>query len=142
MKLRAILQITVGILFFLLIAGYSIYQAYDFWSGPSLTINTPADGAVTTAPLIHISGSAQRIAHLSLNGRQIYTDPSGRFSEALLLAPGYNIITLAADDSFGRHTEQHLRVILNATSSLLFSSYINNYGQESRRLEENQEAEE
>ncbi|MEX2369081.1 MAG: hypothetical protein WD552_01655 [Candidatus Paceibacterota bacterium] len=143
MKLRTILQIAVGLLIFILIAGYSIYQARDFWAGPTLAISTPADGVQTTHPLIHISGAAERISFLSLNGRQIYTDPNGRFSEALLLTPGYNIITLAADDSFGRHTEKHLRVVLNATSSLLFSSYKINNGQEERRTtKEDQETEE
>lgn len=143
MRLRTILQITIGGLFVLLIIGYSIYQAQDFWAGPEVEISTPADGAVTTKPLIHISGSTKRISFLSLNGRQIFTDRNGKFSEALLLAPGYNIITLAADDSFGRRAEEQLRIVFNATSSLLFSSYIHNNGQKERRTtEEDKEAEE
>jgi hypothetical protein len=141
MKLRTILQITAGVIFLLLIAGYSMYQAQDFWAGPQVWVNTPANGIRTTSPLIHISGSAERISFLSLNGRQIYTDPNGRFSEALLLAPGYNIITLAARDAFGRDTEAHLRVIFDAPSSLLFSSQNIQNGQE-ERAEKNEETEE
>lgn len=140
MRLRTILQITAGLVFFGIIAGYSAYQAQDFWTGPTVTINTPADGATTSEPLIRVTGAAERISHLSLNGRQIYTSPNGRFSEPLLLAPGYNIITVAANDAFDRHTEEQVRVILHATSSLLFSSQ--NYVQEERRQEENEGTEE
>lgn len=122
MKLRKILQIAAGVAFFALIAGYSVYQAQDFWSGPQIVIEDPQDGYETTEPLIQISGQTKRISYLSLNGRQIFTDRNGYFEEELLLTPGYNIITVAADDAFDRHTEEHVRVILHATSSLLFSS--------------------
>jgi hypothetical protein len=41
----------------------------------------------------------------------------------LLLTPGYNIITVRADDAFDRRVQKQVRVVLHATSSLLFSTY-------------------
>ena len=112
MKLRKILQISAGIVFFLAIAGYSFYQAADYRQGASISIDSPQDGFVTDRQMIEITGSAERVAYLSLNGRQIYTDRSGNFSEQLLLADGYNIITIAAEDDFNRHSEKQITVIL------------------------------
>lgn len=121
MKLRKILQITAGLIFFAIIAGYSLYQIQDYQAGPSITIETPAHGISTTSPLITISGEAQRVAYLTLNGRQIFTDRSGNFEEELLLTAGYNIITVAAEDTFERKTEKQIGVTLHASSTLLFS---------------------
>jgi hypothetical protein len=39
---------------------------------------------------------------LILNGRAIFTDTGGNFSEDLLLAPGLNRIRLEAKDKFGK----------------------------------------
>jgi hypothetical protein len=91
--------------------------------------------------MLKLAGHVERIAYLSLNGRQIYTDTNGYFDEELLLTDGYNIITVAGRDAFDRQTEDHVRVILNASSSLLFSSYNQNNEQEFRGQEE-QETEE
>lgn len=115
--LRRWLQIGAGIVFAAVIVGYASYQFQDWWSGPTITIAEPQQGAVLSEPLVEISGSARRIAYLSLNDRQIYTNPQGQFNEQLVLSPGYNIITVSAEDKFNRTTEKHLEVILSATST-------------------------
>lgn len=143
MSLRSILQIAMGVLLFLIIAGYGVYQAQDFWAGPIISITSPADGFEADEHLVNLTGRAERISYLNLNGRQIFTDRNGYFEEELLLSPGYNIMTVAGEDAFGRETEEHVRVILNASSSLLFSSYNNpNNEQEIRQREEEQGSEE
>ncbi|MEX2515252.1 MAG: hypothetical protein WD335_03950 [Candidatus Paceibacterota bacterium] len=141
MLLRRILQITAGGAFLALIVGYGMYQAEDFRTGPVIQITSPQDGYQADEPMLSLVGKAERVSYLSLNGRQIYTDTNGYFDEELLLTDGYNIITVAGRDAFDRHTEEHVRVILNASSSLLFSSYNLNNEQEFRGQEE-QETEE
>lgn len=143
MTLRSILQIATGVIIFLLIAGYGVYQAQDFWTGPVISITSPRDGHTTDQFLIELTGQADRVSYLHLNGRQIFTDRNGYFEEELLLTNGYNIITVAGEDAFGRETEEYVRVTLNASSSLLFSSYNNsNNEQEIRQREEEQGSEE
>jgi hypothetical protein len=125
MLLRKILQATVVGAFLAVIIGYSAYQARDYWTGPVVTIESPEDGFETDEPMMRLTGTAERVSFLTLNGRQIFTDMNGYFEEELLLSNGYNIITVLGRDAFDREVERHTRVIFNASSSLLFSSYNN-----------------
>jgi hypothetical protein len=93
-----------------LLGSYALYQARDLIRGPELTLNTPADGASQAAGLLTVDGQAERIAHLYLNGRLIFTNESGHFNEKLLLPPGYTIIRLEADDKFGRQVNQTIHL--------------------------------
>ncbi len=115
------MQIGVGIIFICVIVGYASFQFQDWWAGPTVRIMSPQDGQTMTEPVVEITGTAQRIAYLSLNGRQIYTDPQGEFQEQLVLSPGYNIITLSAEDKFNRTTTKRLQLLLPATSTDLQS---------------------
>ncbi len=93
-----------------LLGSYALYQARDLIRGPELTISTPSDGVSHATGLLTIEGQAERIAHLYLNGRLIFTDESGHFNEQLLLPPGYTIIRLEADDKFGRKVNQTIHL--------------------------------
>lgn len=114
MRLRRILQIALGVGLAALIAVYAGYKFQDFWRGPTITINAPENGQQFEKPVVTLTGTAKRIAFLSLNGKQIYTDPSGQFEETLLLSPGHNIITISAEDKFNRETEKQLQLMLSA----------------------------
>jgi hypothetical protein len=58
-----------------------------------------------------VVGEAKNVSYLSLNGRQIFTDESGTFSEKLLLPYGYTIMTLKARDRFGRSRTYTLELV-------------------------------
>lgn len=100
-------------LFFLVIIGYALFRTSAFLRGPELAVTTPTNYQTVHNPLVIIEGEAERISHLYLNRGQIYTDEHGRFDEKLLLAPGYNIITVEAKDKFGRHVKQTLELVYN-----------------------------
>lgn len=123
MILRRWLQIGAGVMLGLVIAGYTAYQFQDWWRGPTITIESPENGSAFEKPLINISGTAQRIAYLSFNGRQIYTNPEGEFAEPLLLSPGYNIITVSARDKFSRTTEKQLQLMLSVSTTTTNNIY-------------------
>ena len=101
----------VSLALFGLLSLYAYYQSREYLRGPLLTIVTPTDGAVFSSPLITLSGTAENVAFFTLNGRQIFTDESGRFSEQLLLQEGYTIITLEAKDRFGHRAEKRLELV-------------------------------
>lgn len=108
----SIIRISAITLLVLIIAGYSIFQAQKLIRGPIIDIYTPENGSTYSQTLIQIDGRARNISYLNLNGRAIFTDKNGNFSEKLLLSPGYNIIKLDARDKFKNYTEKRLEVIL------------------------------
>ncbi len=99
-----------GLLLFALL-GYGYYQSRDFLTGPLLSLVSPDDGATFSSPLITVKGSARNIAFLSLNGRRIFTDQAGNFSERLLLPSGYSIMTLVGTDRFGHRAQKQLELV-------------------------------
>jgi hypothetical protein len=97
----------------LIFVSYTLFQSRFLILGPRVWIESHADGSVVTEPLINLSGKASNAAWLSLNGEQIYTDEDGLWHEKLLVQKGTSIITLSAQDRFGRTTERHVQIILN-----------------------------
>lgn len=100
----------------LLIALYTGFELRHLIRGPVLTIAYPLDGAVLEDPLMTLEGSAKNIAHLTLNGRQVFVDAAGALVETLLLSQGQNVISIEADDRFGRTTVRLLRVTVSEPS--------------------------
>ena len=97
-----------GVLYGLLIGGgilliliYVLYQARFLTEGPVITLldEPPHTTSVNT---IEISGMAQNIVSLSMNGRTIYTTDDGQFSETLTLPIGYTIVTIEGVDRYGK----------------------------------------
>jgi len=101
------------IVLFILLASYSLYQARALLIGPKIWINSPEDGQVVSNPLVVIEGQSRNIAWISLNGRQIFTDEEGRWSEKLIVSEGTSIMTVEASDRFGRETKKSIRIVLN-----------------------------
>ena len=100
------------IIFFILIASYSLFQARALLIGPQIWIISPQDGRVVEAPLVIIEGRAKNIAWISLNDRQIFTDEEGKWSEKLIVSSGISIMTVRARDRFGRETKESVRIVL------------------------------
>lgn len=95
----------------IIIYGYTHVRA--FMAGPLIKVTSPRDGETVEDALVTMTGTANRISQISLNGRQIFTDEAGHFKEELLLAYGYNILELKAEDRFGRTVKETLRLVLN-----------------------------
>jgi hypothetical protein len=80
---------------------YGAFQARLLIAGPSITLRPDTtvlhDTRVTT-----INGIAENITMITLNDRPIFTDDAGNFHEQLVLENGYTIMTLRAEDRYGR----------------------------------------
>lgn len=83
---------------------YVVFQARFLVKGPRVELDYEPNQVENTRT-VKISGSASNIAKISLNDRQIFTDTSGYFSEALVLENGYTIATIKAVDRYGRETQ-------------------------------------
>lgn len=91
-----IILLVVGIL------GYTYYSTKDIIDGPQITIETPLNGATIDESLVKIVGSTKNISKITLNDRAIFIDEFGSIEENVLLSYGYNLLTLRAEDRFGR----------------------------------------
>lgn len=101
----------IVVLVVLFIVGYAYFRSESLILGPKIEIESPVNGETLENQLVKIEGRAARIATIFMNGRQIFTDQSGHFSEPLLLSYGYNIIKLTAQDKFGRSVSQTVELI-------------------------------
>ena len=97
------------IIFFIVIILYGLYEAQGLLFGPKINLST--ETATVYDPYVKIEGRAERIAALSMNGKQIPVTESGEFSEPFLLAKGQNHIALEAKDSYGRITSRYVEIM-------------------------------
>ena len=104
------LSFSLMLLVFVFIAVYSYFKTVDLARGPDITVVAPTTGSTYGEELAIVKGRAERIAKIYLNNRQIFTDDVGRFSEPLLLFTGYNILTMRAEDSFGRSVTKKIEL--------------------------------
>lgn len=59
-----------------------------------------------------VQGQASKAIYITLNGREIFIDKDGNFSESISLLPGFSIITLDAKDKFGKTAEKKFEVVV------------------------------
>jgi len=109
-KVTKIVRTWIAVIAVAIIIGYGAFRAKDLAEGPKLDITSPENGMTLYDSLLEIRGTAENISFLTLNGNKIFTDESGIYDEQILLAPGYNVITLTARDRFGRIATKTLQL--------------------------------
>lgn len=103
---------TLAVLLLVVVIGfYSFSRMQDFLFGPEISIVSPLPGEVVDDDLITVSGTVQKASHIYLNGRKIYTNEQGGFSEKLLLHYGYNTIELRALDRFDQEKKEVIQLV-------------------------------
>jgi len=80
---------------------YAGWQSRHLLIGPELTIDSEPE-VVQTGRVIMLSGVAENVTSLTLNGRPIVTDRNGNFTEGIVLENGYSVVSIDAHDRFGR----------------------------------------
>lgn len=111
-NIRSKIKVTALTILFLTIAIYAGLKLKNIILGPQIVLSSPISGSTYRTPLVTINGQAKRIAKIYFNDRKIFTDKNGVFSESLLLAKGYNILELKAEDSFGRKISKNVELVL------------------------------
>ncbi len=110
-KIKYFIKVWVALGAIAIVLGYGAYRAKDFAEGPTITVDAPQDGRVFSESLVTLSGTAHNLSFLTLNDSKIFTDESGTWSERILLSKGYNVLTLKAQDRFGRTEVNTLQLI-------------------------------
>lgn len=101
---RTLVRTGLGGLGLALLGLYIMWQARFLLQGPQVAI-TEEPARHNNERIVSLKGQVKNITKITLNGRQIFTDPAGYFNEALVLENGYTIATIAATDRYGRTTK-------------------------------------
>lgn len=116
-QFRSVVHVSLLILASTLIVLYVMYQARFLIEGPKLNLIDEPE-SVQNSQLVHLRGKASNISTINLNGRQIFTDRTGYFNEALLLENGYNVATIQATDRYGR-TQRIVKQFVYTPTSII-----------------------
>ena len=96
---------------FLFIVVYTIFQTKAVSRGVDLAITGLTGGLALSEGIVQLSGKAVHAKHLLINGKETVIDENDNFSLELALSPGYNIITVEAEDRFEKKTKEVYRVL-------------------------------
>jgi hypothetical protein len=110
-NLKKIIRVTLTVLFFSFILLYAILNTRLISRGIDLSINGIENGKIYTEGTLEITGNAKRAKHVLVNGREISVNQQGDFKDYLVLLPGYNIMTISAEDKFGKITQETFDIV-------------------------------
>jgi hypothetical protein len=91
---------------FVCIGIYTFIQMRGIWQGVVIDIPNLEPYTVVSESLYILQGTAKHATNLTVNDRRIYIDEQGAFTDQLLLLPGYSILTIRAEDTFGNVREK------------------------------------
>ncbi len=111
LRLRILLKTSLFFLTGIALLSYAALEARAYLVGIDISVRTPAHGVTVHEPLISVAGTITNAAFITLNGRELLTDESGEFEERVLVSPGYNRLTIAAEDKFGRVKEEKIEIV-------------------------------
>jgi hypothetical protein len=93
---------------FAIIAVFS-YMKMDFlWTGVRIEASINKE---SSSPVVSVHGNAKNATYITLNGREIFIDKDGTFTEPVALLPGLSVLTLNAEDKFGKTSEKKMEIM-------------------------------
>lgn len=114
----------VSFIVFFIVIGIFAYTKMDFiFYGVDVKASINQN---ENSRIVEIKGNAKNANHLSLNGREIFIDKDGSFSEPLALLPGLSIVTINAEDKFGKTKEKKFEVIYEENTGVAIANEIIN----------------
>ncbi len=84
--------------------GYLTMQIQKIVRPPELTLYSPEDGIVTNEGVLEVTGETGKSTFITINGRNIANDGTGKFKENLDLSVGVNTIIVSAKRKHGKST--------------------------------------
>lgn len=96
--------------FFVLIAIFVISRFYPLLSKVPIKLGSIKDGASLDSGLVSITGQAKKATNLFINGKSTSVTKKGEFEESIALPSGYNIVTIEAEDKFGKRNKKTISV--------------------------------
>src|SRR3989338_2602175 len=117
-KVRSYIKILTIVVVLVVIISYAYFETRELINGPEIDIKYPMDGLSVNQEIINITGKTKNASQLSLNGRPVFIDSAGNFSEKITLVMGYNSIFIEAKDRLGKTKFSNLNLILSSKENL------------------------
>lgn len=114
----------VSFLVFFVLIGMFAYSKMDFLLH-GVDVSASINQSDNTR-IVEVKGNAKNANHLTLNGREIFIDKDGSFSEPLALLPGLSVVTINAEDKFGKTKEKKFEVIYEENTGVAIANEIIN----------------
>jgi hypothetical protein len=113
---------TISCIFLFLIITIFGYEKMCFiWNGVKIEATIEKkDGS----SLAEIKGKAPKATYITLNGREIFVDKDGNFSESVSMLPGFSIMALHAKDKFGKTADKKFEVVYEGNAPAI--AFFNN----------------
>jgi hypothetical protein len=123
-NIKHILSITLCAVLFVGISVFAFTKTKFLFKGVQIVATVEQ----TTVPAIaRIIGNAKNATYISLNGREIFIDKNGNFSEPIALLPGLSVVTIDAQDKFGKTMEKRFELVYTEqTGVVALGNTINN----------------
>jgi hypothetical protein len=110
----------VALFSIIMIFGYE--KMHFIWKGVEIKATIKQEN---NSPLAKVSGSASKAIYLTLNGREIFVDTDGNFSESIAVLPGFSVVTLDAKDKFGKTAEKKFEVVYEENAKAIAFRSVN-----------------
>jgi len=108
------------VMLFAIIGVFSYMKMSFLFNGVQIVANIERSEGNTLAK---VTGVAKNATYISLNGREIFIDKNGTFSEPIALIPGFSVVTIDAVDKFGKNKEKKFQIVYQEGSpSVAFNS--------------------
>ncbi len=90
------LRNSVGACLVLIFAGYLSWQIKGILEPPTLSVFSPAEGAIVSGAATVVEGATEAESKLAVNGQEVIMNSDGKFQAELNLMPGLNTITISS----------------------------------------------
>ena len=114
---KKILRLGSIILLCVIIVGYAVFRSRDLLFGIRLTVTGVTDGATVTDPVLELAGGARHANEIRIDNQVIPLSEAGSWHDSLILAEGYNVVSIRVTDKFGRVITHEYRVYYKKQSS-------------------------
>lgn len=101
------------VLLFVFIGAFAYSKMSFILRGVQIEAMIEHDG---NSSLATIKGNAKNATYITLNGREIFIDREGNFSEPVVLIPGFSVITIDTQDKFGKTDEKKFQLVYKETA--------------------------
>lgn len=109
-KFKAKRTIFLGIIIFLFLIGYLIFQYRDAFLNPPLEISSPQNMSTVNSSQVTVSGKTEPNATVYVEKNEVSIDENGNFQKVIDVFPGVTTITVKVINKFSRETDKTIQI--------------------------------